>query len=46
VAKACYRIEVELRSQETLATAPAQTEVNRGDLDAGRDFAVALDAQP
>ena len=41
-----YRIEVELRTHETLASAPAQTQVNRGDLDAGRDFAVALDAQP
>ena len=46
VPKGTYRIEVELRSHETLASAPAQTEVNRGDLDAGRDFAVALDAQP
>ncbi len=33
-----YRLEMELRSGETVATAPAPTEVDPGDLDAGRDF--------
>ena len=33
-----YRLEVELRSGEAVATAPAATEVDPGDLDAGRDF--------
>ena len=41
-----YRLEVELRPNETLASAPAETEVNRGDLDSGRDFAVSVNAQP
>jgi hypothetical protein len=33
-----YRLEMELRSGETVATAPEPTEVEPGDLDAGRDF--------
>jgi hypothetical protein len=37
-----YRLEVELRSGETLATQPDATEVDAGDLDAGRNFVVAL----
>ena len=46
VPEGTYRIEVELRSHETLASAPEQTHVNRSDLDAGRDFAIALGSQP
>jgi hypothetical protein len=46
VPEGTYRLEVELRSNERLASAPEQTEVNRGDLDAGRDFAVAVNSQP
>ena len=37
-----YRLEVELRSGETLATQPDATEVDPGDLDAGRNFIVAV----
>jgi hypothetical protein len=37
-----YRLEMELRAGETLATSPGPTEVDPGDLDAGRDFAVAV----
>ena len=37
-----YRLEMELRAGETLATSPDPTEVDPGDLDAGRDFAVAV----
>ena len=40
-----YRLEVELRPNETLASAPGETEVNRGDLDSNRDFAVSVNAQ-
>lgn len=35
-----YRLEVELRPGETLATDPRSTEVGAGDLDSGRDFVV------
>ena len=37
-----YRLEFELRSGEALATAPQSTEVDPGDLDAGRDFVVTV----
>ena len=37
-----YRIELELRSGETLEKHPADTHVNRSDLDAGRDFVVNI----
>ena len=33
-----YRIEVETRDGEVIAKGPEQTEINNGDLDAGRDF--------
>jgi hypothetical protein len=33
-----YRLEMELRAGEVVATAPGPTEVEPGDLDAGRDF--------
>ena len=39
-----YRIEVELRRGETLTTEPSPTDVEAGDLDAGRDFVVAVTA--
>jgi hypothetical protein len=35
-------LEVELRSGEALATQPDPTEVDAGDLDAGRNFVVAV----
>jgi hypothetical protein len=41
-----YRLEVELRSGETLATQPEATEVDAGDLDAGRNFVVAVSSRP
>ena len=37
-----YRLEVELRAGEALASAPQPTEVDAGDLDAGRDFVVTV----
>src|SRR5688572_14038936 len=36
------RLEVQRRSGETLATQPEATEVDAGDLDAGRNFVVAV----
>jgi hypothetical protein len=35
-----YRLELEVRAGETIATQPDPTEVNVGDLDAQRDFVV------
>ena len=37
-----YRLEVELRGGETLSTQPDATDVDAGDLDAGRNFVVAV----
>jgi carboxypeptidase family protein len=37
-----YRLEFELRAGESLAAAPQPTEVDAGDLDAGRDFVVTI----
>jgi hypothetical protein len=37
-----YKLELELHSGETLATTPDPTEVDPGDLDAGRNFVVAI----
>jgi hypothetical protein len=37
-----YRVEVELRPGETLANAPAETEINVGDIDAQRNFEIAV----
>ena len=37
-----YRLDLELRPGETLATRPDDTEVDAGDLDAGRNFVVAI----
>lgn len=37
-----YRLELELRSGETLDTRPERTEVNVGDLDPDRNFVVAV----
>jgi hypothetical protein len=42
VPKGRYRLEVELRGGETLATQPDPTDVDPGDLDAGRNFVVAV----
>lgn len=42
VPRGTYRLEVELRSGEALATQPDPTEVDAGDLDAGRNFVVAV----
>jgi len=44
VPRGTYRLEVELRPGETLATQPGSTEVNGGDLDAGRNFVVSVAA--
>jgi carboxypeptidase family protein len=45
VPRGTYRLEVELRPGETLRTQPDSTEVNAGDLDAGRNFVVAVATQ-
>jgi hypothetical protein len=37
-----YRIEVELRDGETLDTRPGETQVNVGDVDADRNFVIAV----
>ena len=37
-----YRLEVELRAGETIATQPDLTDVNVGDLDAQRNFVVTV----
>ena len=37
-----YRLEMELRVGEAIATTPAPTEVDPGDLDAGRDFSLTV----
>ena len=37
-----YRLDVELREGETLATRPDPTQVNVGDLDGQRDFVVTV----
>jgi hypothetical protein len=41
VPEGTYRLEVELRPGETLASGPESTQVNIGDLDAGRDFVIS-----
>lgn len=40
-----YRLECELRAGEELAVAPEPTEVDPGDLDAGRNFVVTIAAR-
>jgi hypothetical protein len=40
VPEGTYRVEVELRSGETLAKRPDETHINNGDLDAQRDFVI------
>ena len=40
-----YKLEVELRAGEALATVPDSTEVGAGDLDAGRDFVLSVAAR-
>lgn len=37
-----YRLEVELRAGETIATRPDDLEINVSDLDAGRDFVITV----
>ena len=37
-----YRVEVELRGNETLVKQPAETHVNNGDLDPARDFVITV----
>ena len=42
VPEGTYRIELELRPGEALEKHPADTHVNRSDLDTGRDFVVTV----
>jgi hypothetical protein len=44
VPRGTYRLELELRAGETLASQPAQTEIGGGDLDAQRNFVVNVTA--
>ena len=44
VPKGNYRLELELRAGEVLASSPDPTEVDAGDLDAGRNFALGVAA--
>jgi hypothetical protein len=37
-----YRIEVELREGEVIVKGPEGTDINNGDLDAGRDFEITV----
>lgn len=46
VPRGTYRLEVELRPGETLTTQPSTTEINAGDLDAGRNFVIGLASRP
>jgi hypothetical protein len=39
-----YRLEVELRDGEVVAKGPEETDINNGDLDAGRDFEITVKA--
>jgi hypothetical protein len=40
-----YRLHVELRPGETVVMAPESTQVNVGDVDAGRDFVITVAAR-
>jgi hypothetical protein len=42
VPEGAYRVEVELRSGETLEKQPGEIRIHKGDLDAGRDFVVTV----
>lgn len=42
VPEGTYRLEVELRAGETVATQPEETRVNRSDLDPQRHFVIAV----
>ena len=46
VPEGTYRLELETRNGETLERKPAQTHINNGDLDSGRDFIVTASATP
>jgi Carboxypeptidase regulatory-like domain len=37
-----YKLEVELRAGESLAEQPTETEINASDMDADRDFTIAV----
>lgn len=37
-----YRLEVELKANEALSESPGEIEINRSDLDSGRDFVVTV----
>ena len=41
-----YKLEVELREGERLVKQPGETEVNRSDLDPGRDFVIGVGRKP
>ena len=42
VPEGTYRIDVELRANETLAKRPDEARIHNGDVDAGRDFIVTV----
>lgn len=37
-----YRMQVELRENETMSEGPGEVALNRSDLDSGRDFVIAI----
>jgi hypothetical protein len=37
-----YRLQVDLGEGESLSTAPPEMDVNRGDIDSGRDFLITI----
>ena len=42
VPEGTYRLELELRPSETLIKTPAETHIQKSDVDAGRDFVVTI----
>ena len=46
VPEGTYRLEVELRPGEKVAKQPAETRINRSDLDPQRDFVIAIARPP
>ena len=37
-----YRMEVELRPDEAMSASPGEVDINRSDLDSGRDFVITV----
>jgi hypothetical protein len=37
-----YRVEVEIRADESVSESPGEVVINRSDLDSGRDFVITI----